>query len=149
VYNGHLLSNLAGAPVVPSAPSKYEFPSEMYYRIGGKATCAVNPPSIPGWCETTMPKCTNSGKTDYAEAPIQQLAPLPSCWQPNFYFEDAMAFSEIKLAAVGAWEMTAYADGACTKKLGTISPEQAGQCQAYGERVQGLTVRPLFNGDPQ
>jgi hypothetical protein len=60
-----------------------------------------------------------------------------------------MAYSEIKLTGVGAWELTVYADGACTKKLGTISPEQAGQCQTFGERVQGVTSRPLFNGDTQ
>lgn len=149
VYNGHLLSNLEGAPLVPSAPSKYDFPSDLLYHIGGNATCADDPSAHPGWCESAMPKCTNSGKTDFADAPIQQIAPLSSCWEPNFYFADKMAFSEIKLAAPGAWELTAYADGACTEKLGTISPEQAGTCQTFSERVKGVTSRPLFNGDPQ
>ncbi|KAH6918061.1 hypothetical protein BKA70DRAFT_1393848 [Coprinopsis sp. MPI-PUGE-AT-0042] len=150
VYNGHLLSDLARALVVPSAPSKYEFPTEMFYRIGGKATCVANPPSIPNWCETTMPTCTTSNKTDYTEAPIQHLAPLSACYEPWFYFEDKMAFSDLKLASVGAWELTVYADGACTKKLGSISPEQAGTCQTFGgEKVRGITSRPLFNGDPQ
>ncbi|KAH6918060.1 Cyanovirin-N [Coprinopsis sp. MPI-PUGE-AT-0042] len=150
VYNGHLLSNFAGSPAVPNAPSKYEFPADLYYRIGGNATCVEDPPSIPGWCETTMPKCTSSDKTDYTETPILLGAPLSTCWEPNFYFADKMAFSDIKLAGVGAWEVTAYSDGACTKKLGTISPEQAGVCLTFGgEKVRGITSRPLFNGDPQ
>ncbi|KAH6918062.1 Cyanovirin-N [Coprinopsis sp. MPI-PUGE-AT-0042] len=149
VYNGHLLSNLAGAPVVPSAPSKYEYPSDLSYRIGGKATCVADPPSIPGWCESTMPKCTDSDRTDFAETPIQQIAPLSTCFEPNFYFAEKTAFSEIKLASAGAWELTAYSDGACTKKLGVISPEQAGTCQTFGgEKVRGVITRPLFNGDP-
>jgi hypothetical protein len=150
VYNGHLLSDLAGAPVVPDVPSKYEWSSDLWYHIGGKGTCIDETGQSPDWCETLMSKCTSASKGDTVDAPIQQIAPLPNCWQPNFYSPHPIAFSGIKLVALSAWELTLYADGACTKKLGVISPEQAGQCLTFnGEKVRGVTSRPLFNGDPQ
>ena len=78
------------------------------------------------------------------------MTPLTECWEPFIYFPDKMQFSQLKLAGAGAWELTAYADGACTKKLGTISPEEAGTCKTFGtEKVRGITTRPLFNGDPK
>ncbi|KAF2688862.1 Cyanovirin-N [Lentithecium fluviatile CBS 122367] len=148
VYSGHLLSNLKSAPIVPSSPSKYAFPDDKTYGIGGNATC----PGVRGdnWCSSVAHRCSNTASTDFSEAVINNVAPISECYNPNVYFPDHLPFEDFKAVSTGAWEVTGYSDEACTKKLVTISPEELGQCKTMksGEFVRGVTSRPLFNGDP-
>ena len=86
-----------------------------------------------------------------SEIPITRIDPISECYNPNVYFPDQLAFDKFKAATKeGAWEVTGYADKACTQKIVTISPEDLGQCKAManGQAVKGITARPLFNGDP-
>jgi len=150
VYSGHLLSNLNAAPVVPSNPSKYPFPGDRTYGVGGNGTCANANDNIE-WCKSVANRCSDTASNDLSETLITNIGPLSKCYNPNVYFADHLAFDDFKAASSGgAWEITGYADEACTEKIITISPEELGQCKtiAQGQAVKGITSRPLFNGDP-
>ncbi|KAH6918066.1 hypothetical protein BKA70DRAFT_7629 [Coprinopsis sp. MPI-PUGE-AT-0042] len=149
VYSGHILSNFTGPPEleVPSTPSQYELPTDFRYRLGGNATCVI-PQGEPDWCHGVAPACVS--KPDFLDAPIEHSAPLFRCYNPFIYFDFHFQFSEIKIVGEGAWEMTAYSDEGCTKKIGVISPEEKGVCKSFGEeKVRGIITRPLFNGAPR
>ncbi|KAF1959271.1 Cyanovirin-N [Byssothecium circinans] len=146
VYNGHLLSDTKGTPPPPSSPSKYDFPSDFTYGFGGNGTC-VDGSVRPDWCAGVAPGCTNGDRSDLKETPFQHITPINKCLAPAIYFEDKFQFSQLKLAGVGAWELTGYSDEACTKKVVTISSEDAGTCKTLPEQVRGVLSRPLFNGD--
>jgi hypothetical protein len=133
--------------VVPSSPSKYDFPSDRQYGIGGNATC---PDIQDNWCQNVAHACSNKAGNDFSESIINNVGPINNCLIPMVYFQVALPFDDFKAMSYGAWEVTGYADEACTQKLLTISPEEMGQCRTMqpGVFVRGISSRPLFNGDP-
>ncbi|CAI6282730.1 unnamed protein product [Periconia digitata] len=149
VYSGHLLSNLKGAPAVPKAPSRYPFPSNFAYGLGGNATC-VPGSDRPDWCQSVAYQCSNQDKTDFSEtASIRYDFPHGSCFQASYWFDDKFQFDKVKIAtAEGAWQLTGYTDSACGQEVVQISPEELGKCKSTPQLAKSFKVVPLFNGDP-
>jgi hypothetical protein len=149
VYNGHLLSNLSGPPIVPSSPSKYPVPSDFTYHFGGIATCEND---SEGVCSNAASKCSTSSpvdRTDASETLWQFSQPL-TCYVPTIYFPDLhYVFSSFKLAAEGAWEVLGYADEACSGEPVVYGAGDAGVCKVLERPIKAVTIRPLFNGDAQ
>jgi hypothetical protein len=150
VYSGHILQDLTGAVQVPSGSSKYPFPADTTWGVGGNATCA-GPEGSPSWCNSLAHTCSDQASTDMSQTTLTQVFPMTGCWTPQVYLPGKLAFNLFKAAAKeAAWEVTGYADQNCQEKIITISPEQLGKCNTIGsgKLVKGIKSRPLFNGDP-
>ncbi|KAF2730593.1 hypothetical protein EJ04DRAFT_567617 [Polyplosphaeria fusca] len=147
VYDGHLLSDMTGAPLVPDTPSPYPVPRDFSYHFGGEATCD----GVSADMCTQVKECTTASpvnRTDAREAWWTFSEPV-ECYVPVIYFPDAhYVFSRFKIMGEGAWEVRGFADEGCTgEPVEVLGEGDVGVCKVLGERVRAVSVRPLFNGD--
>ncbi|KAF2688585.1 Cyanovirin-N [Lentithecium fluviatile CBS 122367] len=141
VYSGHILSDLGGPPTVPTIPSPYPFPSDSRYSWGGNSTCAG---PYAYWCDGKRFNESCSGGD-------ASSGPLPYCYRTNI-INIPVDISAMTLSGGGAWELTAYEDEACTKKIAVLGKEDMDKCRIFSEdwsvKARAVRTRPLFNGDP-
>lgn len=147
IYSGHMLSDIKGAPTVPDSPSKYPWPSDRRWGLGGNATC---PSPVDGWdwCHNVAFGCSNQDPSDFRDNHLSDLGPIPECFIPVVYAPDHFTYNQLKLMGDGAWELTGYADEQCKEEVIRILPDEMGTCNNLSTKVKAITLKPLFNGDP-
>jgi hypothetical protein len=121
-YNGHLLSNLSGTPVIP-ANSDVPIPSNFTYTL------------LLG---TDQPNCT-AGRV-YSDNRVHTCGGFP-------FSSTAYNFSSgIFLAGGDSWGFAGYTNKYCNDApYYTLGPEDEGKCKAFNTWSFGLSVRPLWN----
>ncbi|KAF2473552.1 uncharacterized protein BDR25DRAFT_340930 [Lindgomyces ingoldianus] len=148
VYNGHLLSDINGAPKPPSTSSSYPIPVDFEYAVNGIATCPDSKNSTQDWCKTISPSCENKRTYWHFDEPFWFGGPI-HCQILSLNQPDHFQFEVLKWMGEGAWELIAYPDEACKEQpIGRILEAEAGTCRPFQPRVKAITVIPMFNGDP-
>ncbi|ORY17586.1 hypothetical protein BCR34DRAFT_596771 [Clohesyomyces aquaticus] len=145
-YNGHLLSDLAGPPIVPSTSSAMKIPSDLSWALSfGNTSCY--PP------EEDICKGYTIG---------QQPCPSSPTWSSNgdpancssFHWPVAVpvwqSFYSLKIDAPGlGWEFQIYDNVDCkSNPILTVGPKDLAKCNPLSKAGVAWTVKPLWNADP-
>ncbi|KAF2876377.1 hypothetical protein BDV95DRAFT_224188 [Massariosphaeria phaeospora] len=151
VYNGHLLSNLKGAPKPPSQPSPWPVPSSLTYRFGGNVTCPGGDGGPGDYCASQGYFCTSgteredlsvSGPWSF-EAPVKCYVPF--LWFQNIHYQ----LTDFNLAGEGGWRTFGYDNERCEgEPIEVVEPDSSYVCRRFQKPVKAFTVLPAFNGDP-
>ncbi|KEY81547.1 hypothetical protein BA78_7803 [Aspergillus fumigatus] len=123
-YDGHLLSNLAGAVTHVTEDSSYPIPSEFEVELD---------------VSTLNNSCASYGGT------IKLTRPT-SCWYLNVGVENSWACGNSKNNQ--GWEIVGYSDKDCTSDpVAAFTQENQGTCLTFSTGVKGFSVTPLWNAD--
>ncbi|KAH3149894.1 hypothetical protein LV164_008030 [Aspergillus fumigatus] len=123
-YDGHLLSNLAGAVTHVPEDSSYPIPSEFEVELD---------------VSTLNNSCASYGGT------IKLTRPT-SCWYLNVGVENSWACGNSKNNQ--GWEIVGYSDKDCTSDpVAAFTQENQGTCLTFSTGVKGFSVTPLWNAD--
>lgn len=148
-YNGHLLSDLSGTPVVP-ATSSLAVPTDFSWSltIANVGCYSTDPSSNLSVCRNNT--ITESECSDNTPAFTSGGAPI-KCYNLRYpvsapvwgEYEKAMIKSASK-----AIEFTVYDNAACTgTPIGSVKPSEDDTCKKFPTAVRGIAYKALWNAD--
>jgi hypothetical protein len=150
VYNGHLLSNFTGPPVVPKSPSPYPVPENFSFTVWGNFTCpgARGAPAQYDPCKIEEGSCEEKPRDQLGSNSFTLFGAGIKCWVPTVYWPDQFYMAQaLQIVGEGMWEVEGFADEECKESVVKVVPKEMGRCKPVGDRlVKAIAVRPAFNG---
>ncbi|KAF2463685.1 uncharacterized protein BDR25DRAFT_347035 [Lindgomyces ingoldianus] len=146
-YNGHLLSDLAGPPTIPTTNSPIQMPSDISWALSyGNTSCySSNTATCPANSAPSGATCSSSPTITGGGTPLK-------CWAFRWPVSVPVweTFGSLRVEAPGkGWEFLIYDNVDCSGGvMATIGPESVGACKAFTKQGIAFTARPLWNADP-
>lgn len=146
VYNGFLLSDLAGTPTPPSVVSSVHLPEDPSWKlVYGNTSCySDNPGTCPSPTVGNGITCSTGGTSVSASDGVSDCFAFR--WPISFPVWATFGSLQVN-APSGAFRFNVYDTTNCSGGVkGTIEPNELGTCKAFNTQMLAFSAVPLWNG---